>query len=147
MLVIACRGASSIRVSQEKANDYYLMPLPATIVSTEILLAILTPVDSPSPIIEPIDLLNDKGEVFKIAKGFERNEIVTTEVDGETISCLVLCTVIHSIKPATAQEKALDKRLQKAKTAIAELTRPLSLYKCITTLVSIWLAVDGILKQ
>lgn len=79
-------GASSIRASIEKANDYYLMPLPATIASAEVLDAYLTPVGSPSPTIEPIYRMNDNGEVEEIAKGFEITEIVTGEVDGETIS-------------------------------------------------------------
>jgi len=91
--------------------------------------------------------MNDNGEVEEIAKGFEINEIVTGEVDGETISCLVRRLVIRSIKHAQAQEEVLNKRLKKAKTAIDDLTRPLSSYKCIKTLDDFWPAVNGILKQ
>jgi transposase len=47
-------GASFILASIEKADYYYLMPLPATIASNEILDGYLTPVGSPSPTIEPI---------------------------------------------------------------------------------------------
>ena len=84
-----------------------------------------TPVDSPSPTIEPIDLLNDNGEVQEIAIGFFVLETATLEVDGETLSWTELCIVIRSIKHAQAQEQALNKRLKKAKKAIADLTRPL----------------------
>jgi hypothetical protein len=90
-------GASSIRARIEYASDYYLMPLPATIASHEVLDAYLTPVDSPSPTIEPIYHMNDNGEMWEIAQGFEINETVTGEVDGETISWterrLVVCSV------------------------------------------------------
>jgi len=48
-------GASSIRASIKKANDYYLMPLPATIVPAKVLDAYLTPISSPWPTIEPRD--------------------------------------------------------------------------------------------
>jgi len=137
-------GASSIRASIKKANDYYLMPLSATIASAEVLDAYLTPVGSPSPIIEPIYRMNDDGQVQKIAQGFEINEIVTGEADDETISWSERRLVVCSIKHAQSQEKALNKRLQSAKTAIGDLTRPRSGYKCITTLDSFWPAVNRI---
>ena len=41
----------------------------------------------------------------------------------------------------------MNKRLKKAKTAIADLTRPQRSYKCITTLDSFWPAVNNILKR
>jgi len=52
-------AANSIRASIENADDYYLMPLPATIVSTEVLDTYLTPA---SKTIEPIYRYNDNGE-------------------------------------------------------------------------------------
>jgi len=55
--------------------------------------------------------------------------------------------VVRSIKYAEAQENALNKRLEKAKTAIADITRPLRSYKCITTLDLFWPAIDDILKH
>ena len=50
---------------------------------------------------------------------------MTGQIDGETISWSERRLVIRSIKQAQAQEKALNKRLKKAKTAIAALTRSL----------------------
>ena len=90
---------------------------------------------------------NDNGEVQKIAQGFEINETVFGEVDGETISWTERRLVIRSFKHAAAFEPALNKRIEKAKTAINDLTRPRSGYKCITTLDEFWPAVNGILKQ
>ena len=55
--------------------------------------------------------------------------------------------VIRSIKYAEAIEAALNKRLKKAKKAIADLTRSRSGYKCITTLDLFWPAVNDILKS
>ena len=55
--------------------------------------------------------------------------------------------VIRSLKYAQAQEKALYKRLKQAKKAIADLTRELRYYKCITTLESFGPAVNDILKR
>jgi transposase len=140
-------GASSIRASIKKANDYYLMPLSTTIASAEVLDTYLTPVDSPSPTIEPIYRMNDNGEVQEIAQGFEINETVTGETDGETRTWTERRLVIRSFKHAAAQEKALNKRLKKAKKEIANLTRPRSGYKCITTLDDFWPAVNGFLKK
>ena len=68
-------------------------------------------------------------------------------VDGKTISWIERRLVIRSINYAQAQEKSLNKRLNKAKTAIADLTRSRSGYKCLTTLDSFWPAVNKILKQ
>jgi len=140
-------AASSIRAGIETVKDYYLMPLPATIIPTEVLDTYLKPVWDKIEILEPICRYNDKGELFELAEGFELTETVTGETDGETISWEERRLVIRSIKHAEAQEKALNKRLKKAKTAIADLTRPRSGYKCITTFDLFWLAVDDILKQ
>ncbi|MDM8559097.1 hypothetical protein [Candidatus Parabeggiatoa sp. HSG14] len=41
----------------------------------------------------------------------------------------------------------MNKRLKKAKKEIADLTRPRSGYKCLTTLKSFWLAANNILKK
>ena len=134
MLAIACRAASATRAGIEYASDYYLMPLPATIVPSEILDTYLKPVWEQTPVLEPIHRYNDKGELEKIAEGFELTETVTGQTDSNTISWDELCAVIRSIKHAQAIDTALNKRLKKAKKAIGDLTRPRSGYKCITTL-------------
>jgi len=120
------------------------MPLSATIVPPEVLDAYLS---SSSQTIEPIYRCNDNGEVEEIAQGFETIETSTYQTDGKTISWSERRLVIRSIKYANAQEKALNKRLKKAKTAIAALTRSRSGYKCITTRDLFWPAVNHILKQ
>jgi len=140
-------SASTIRAGIEKAKDYYLMPLPATIIPTEVLDTYLKQGRDNNEVLEPICRYNDKGELEEIAQGSELIETVTGETDGETISWEERRLVIHSIRHASAQEKALNKRLKKAKKAIADLTRPLRYYKCITTLDEWRPAVDDILKH
>jgi len=138
-------AASGIRAGIEDASDYYLMPLPTTIASLEVLDIYLKPVWEQTQALEPIYRCNAKGELEKIAEGFELT--VTAQTDGKTISWSERRLVIRSIKHAQAQENALHKRLKKAKTAIVDLTRPRSGYKCTTTLDSFWPAVNDILKH
>ena len=97
--------------------------------------------------IEPIYRFDDNDEASEIAQGFELTETVTGQVDGKTISWTERRLVIRSINYAQAQEKSLNKRLKKAKTAIADLTRSRSGYKCLTTLDSFCSAVNILLKQ
>ena len=127
-------AASGIRAGIEYARDYYLTPLPATIIPIEVLDTYLKPVWEQTQDLEPIYRCNKKGEIDKIAEGFELTEIVTGLPSGKTRSWSELCTVIRSIKYALAIDTALHQRLKQAKKAIADLTRPLSSYKCITTL-------------
>jgi len=120
----AIKQVCATRAGIEHASDYYLMPLPATIVPNEVLDTYLKPVLDQIEVLEPICRYNNNGELEEIAEGFELTETVTGQTDGETISWSERRLVIRSIKYADAQEKALNKRLKKAKTAIADLTRP-----------------------
>ena len=140
-------AASTTRAGIEQASDYYLMPLPATIVPSEVLDTYLKTLDSPTKVIEPIYRIDDNGGVEEIAQGFEINEMITANTDDETISWSERRLVIRSIHYAQAQEKSLNKRLKKAKTVIYDLTRPRSGYKCITRLDSFLSTVNDILKQ
>ena len=140
-------AANSNRAGIEYARDYYLMPLPATIVPSEVLDNYLKPVWEQTQTLEPIHRCQENGKLKKIAQGFELTETITGQIDDETISWPERRLVIRSIKHASAQEKALHKRLKQAKKTIADLTRPRSGYKCITTLESFWPAVNDILKH
>jgi transposase len=141
-------AAIATRAGIEHASDYYLMPLPATIVvSPEVLDTYLKPVWDQVQVLEPICRYNDFGSLVEIAEGFELTETVTGQTDDETISWSERRLIIRSIKYAEAQERALNKRLKKAKKAIADRSRSRSGYKCITTLDLFWPAVDDILKR
>jgi len=140
-------AAISIRASIENANDYYLMPLPTTIVSNEVLDSYLIPAYSKN--IEPIYRFSDNynSESQQIAEGFELTEIKTSEIDGKQIYWTERRLIIRSIKHAEAEEKSLYKRLKKAKLAINDLIRPRSGYKCIRTLDSFFIAADDIITR
>ena len=56
-----------------------------------------------------------------IAEGFERREVLTAEVDGQTITWSERQLVMHSLKQARAMEAALRARLEKAQKALAAL--------------------------
>lgn len=140
-------AARETRAGIEHAHDYYLMPLPATIITPEVLDSYLNTVGSNNQMIEPIYRFHDNGQAEEIAQGFEITKTMTDQVDGQTISWTERRLVIRSISFASAQEKSLHKRLKKAKTEIADLTRSRSGYKCITTLNLFWPAVGDILKQ
>jgi transposase len=116
-------AASTIRAGIEHASDYYLMPLPATIISAKVLDNYLKPVWEQTQVLEPIYRCNDNDEQILIAEGFELTETVTGQTEDKTICWSERRLVIRSIKHAEAQEKALNKRLKKAKTAIVNLTR------------------------
>ena len=112
-------AAIGTRAGIQDANDYDLMPLPATIITPQVLDRYLNAVDQRK--IEPIYRFD--GDADEIAKGFEIIETVTGPIDGKTISWNERRLVIRSISYAKAPEKSLNKRL--AKTAIAALTRAL----------------------
>ena len=56
-----------------------------------------------------------------IAEGFERREVLTAEVDGQTITWSERQLVVRSLKQARAMEAALRARLEKAQKALAAL--------------------------
>lgn len=116
-------AASETRAGIEYAHDYYLMPLPATIITKDVLDSYLNTLGSYN--IEPIYRFPDNAEAEKIAQGFEIIETVTGQADREIISFPERRLVIRSINHAKAQEQSLNKRLNQAKTAITDLTRPL----------------------
>jgi transposase len=148
LYVADCKMAAiSNRASIENANDYYLMPLPTTIVSNKVLDSYLIPAYSKN--IEPIYRFSDNynSESQQIAEGFELTEIKTREIDGKPISWTERRLIIRSIQHAEAEEKSLYKRLEKAKLAINNLIRPRSGYKCIKALDSFWIAADDIITR
>jgi len=136
-------AANRTRAAIENSHDFYLMPLPATIITPKILDSYLA--SATNQTIKPI--FRDNDEAQEIAKGFEITEAVTGKIDDKTICWQERRLVIRSINYAKAQEKSLNKRLKKAKQEIADLTRSRSGYKCITTLDLFWPAVNDILKQ
>ncbi len=140
-------AAEATRTSIANNNDYYLMPLPGTIVSTEVLDTYLEPVLEENQTLTDIyhDLAN--GSRQKMAEGYEVIETRTVELDGEIVTWSERRLIVRSFKQAQAQEAALRKRLTKAEAAIAELSVRRQGKKRMTSLVELESATDDILKR
>ena len=123
------------------------MPLPRTIVSTEVLDSYLAPVLEGEQVLTNIyrDLAN--GSRQKIAEGYELIETRTVELDGDRVTWLERRLIVRSFKHAQAQEAALRKRLTKAEAAIAELSVRRQGKKRLTSLAKLKVAIDEILKH
>ena len=104
-------------------QDYYLCPLPAVQMPKGGLHALLEPVwtgkQSLVPVYRPLENETDQPE--HIADGFCYTVTLKADCDGKAIKWQEQRLVVHSLKQAMAQEKALAARLEKAEQAIAEL--------------------------
>jgi transposase len=104
-------------------QDYYLCPLPAVQMPKETLQALLEPVwtgkQSLVPVYRPLETETDQPE--HIADGFSYTVTLKADCEGKANEWQEQRLVVHSLKQAAAQEKALDARLEKAKKAIAAL--------------------------
>jgi transposase len=104
-------------------QDYYLCPLPAVQMSKEELQALLEPVwtgeQSLAPVYRPPETETAKPE--HIADGFCYTVPLKADYEGNAIEWQEQRLVVHSLKQAAAQEKALAARLEKAEQAIAKL--------------------------
>lgn len=104
-------------------QDYYLCPLPAVQMPKEALQALLEPVwtgeQSLAPVYRPLETETDKPE--HIADGFCYTVTLSADDEGNPVKWQEQRLVVHSLKQAASQEKALDARLEKAKKAIANL--------------------------
>jgi len=140
-------AAESIRASIANNNDHYLMPLPATIIPTEVLDTYLEPVLESSQALTNIYRELANGSSHQIAEGYECISTNQLERDGQVIVWEERRLVIRSFKYALAQEKSLRKRITKAKEAIAKLTTRRQGKKRLTSLVEVQTAADEILKR
>lgn len=104
-------------------HDYYLCPLPAVQMPKEALQALLKPVwtgkQSLVPVYRPLETETDQPE--HIADGFCYTVTLKADYEGNAIEWQEQRLVVHSLKQAASQEKALDARLEKAEKAIANL--------------------------
>lgn len=104
-------------------HDYYLCPLPAVQMPKGALQALLEPVwtgkQSLVPVYRPLENETDQPE--HIADGFCYTVTLKADCEGKAIKWQEQRLVVHSLKQAAAQEKALTARLEKAEKAIADL--------------------------
>lgn len=138
-------AARQTRALIQDGNDYYLMPLPATIIYS--LDTYLRPVLAGNQSLTPIYRKQLDGSQIKIAEGYEQTESITIELKGKTIAWDERCLIVRSPQHAAAQEATLVDNLAKAEAKIADLTSRRRGKKRITRLVELQFAVDKNLKH
>jgi hypothetical protein len=82
---------------------------------------ILARVCSGEQALTPICRKQENGEQVCIAEGFERREVLTPELDRQTILGSEHQLVVRSLKQARATDAAMRARLEKAQKALAAL--------------------------
>ncbi|MDD5269454.1 MAG: hypothetical protein PHO08_20470 [Methylococcales bacterium] len=80
-----------------------------------------TGVQSLAPVYRPLETETDQPE--HIADGFCYTVTLSADYEGSNIKWQEQRLVVHSLKQAASQKKALDARLEKAEKAIATSTR------------------------
>ena len=114
-------------------QDYYLCPLPAVQMPKKTLQALLEPVwtgEQPLvPVYRPPETETDQPE--HLADGFCYTVTLSARYEGHSVEWQEQRLVVHSLKQAAAQEKALDARLAKAEKTIASLNVRGRGHKCL----------------
>jgi transposase len=121
--VMDCKGAAlGTRAYLVSTNDYYLCPLPETVVSAEQRRALLQPVwQGLQPLHQVYRPAADGQSEELVAEGFLVRVPLTAEVNGQKTSWTERRWLVRSLAYATGQHKQLDRRLQKAEEELAQL--------------------------
>jgi transposase len=121
--VMDCKGAAlGIRAYLASTADYYLCPLPETIVSAEARLALLQPVwQGQQPLQRVCRPAADGQTEDLVAEGFFVDVPLTAEVEGKKVAWPERRWLVRSLAYAAGQHKQLDRRLHKAAEQLARL--------------------------
>jgi transposase len=121
--VCDCKAASlGTRAYLASTNDYYLCPLPETQISAEKRRDLLQPVWAGQQLLQPVYRPAEDGETQElVAEGFSLDVPLQAEVDGQRVIWTERRWLVRSLAYAAAQQKQLDKRLQKAQEQLEQL--------------------------
>ena len=121
--VTDCKGAAlGIRAYLVSTNDYYLCPLPETIVSAEQRRALLQPVWQGLQPLQQVYRPAANGESEElVAEGFFVDVPLTAEVNGKKTIWTERRWLVRSLAYAAGQHKQFDRRLLKAEEELAQL--------------------------
>jgi transposase len=121
--VMDCKGAAlGTRAFLANTNDYYLCPLPETMVSAEQRRVLLQPVWAGQQPLQQVFRPSADGQNEElVAEGFFVEVRLSAEVDGQQVSWTERRWVVRSLGYAAGQHKQLDRRLQKALEELAKL--------------------------
>ncbi len=114
-------GALATRAFTQAGGDFYLCPLSEIQLPPEALEEHLAPVWGEEQDLTPIGQEKENGEQERIAEGYERLEVLTAEVDGQSVTWTERRLVLRALSQAQAAEAALRARLTKAQSALAAL--------------------------
>jgi transposase len=115
-------AALETRASLQAADDYYLCPLPATIVSPAQLAAYVAPVTAGTQTLTRISRTAADGTTAVIAEGYACQETLTALVGGQEITWEERRLVVRSLAAARTAEQALHTRIAQAQVALSALT-------------------------
>lgn len=138
--------ALPIRAFVQAGQDYYLGPLSKVQLPDEQLAAYLQPVWAKQVELTPVQRIREGQPPELIAEGYELSEVLTAEVEQETLTWVERRLVIRSVQYAQAGEAALQARLSKAEAALAELTQPKQGKRRLTTLELVRQAAEAIVR-
>lgn len=145
-------AALKTRAVIQEGSDYYLTPLPKSIVPFEVLnnrllsFYQLSEIEQESKL-KQVYKKDKKGNDCLIAKGFEQTKQISTELNGKTITWDERQLIVYSVNHAKAQKSNLDKRLSKASKALMQLTRRRRGKRAILTLEELKKNAPDIIKR
>src|SRR5262249_26075374 len=120
--VTDCKGAAlASRAYVVNTNDYYLTPLPETMVPAEQRRALLQPVWQGRQALQRVYRPGEDGPSQElVAEGFSFDVALTTRIGDKQVSWTERRWLVRSLAYAQGQEAALQRRLHRASTALRE---------------------------
>lgn len=140
-------GALATRAFIQAGGDFYLCPLSEVQLPPEVLEEYLAPVWSGEQALISICQEKENGEQERIAEGYERLEVLTAEVDDQTVTWTERRLVLRSLAQAQAAEAALRARLTKAENGLAALNERGRGKKRFTDVESLRQAAEAVVEQ
>ena len=141
MAAIATRGYLAA------GGDRYLCPLPATQLERSELVGYLEPVWDGRQELTSVEYTYSNRKTQEIAIGYERSILRSTTVAQAEVTWAERQLVVRSLAAASAGEKSLRTRLEKAQKALAQLSQPRRGKKRLTQLSDWQEAAEEILRR
>jgi transposase len=115
-------GALGTRASIQAAGDFYLCPLSALQVPTELLALQVAALRESSQPLLTVELTGADGQAHCIAHGYEDSETITAQLEGVSYTWTERRLLVCSQAAARVAETALRARLGQAQAALSELS-------------------------
>jgi len=140
-------AALQTRAFLEAGGDFYLCPLSEAQLPPEVLEGYLAAVWAGQQELISITRQGADGKEKVIAEGFERQQIQTAVVDGQSVEWTQRQLVVCSLKQAQGAKEALHARLEKAQGAIEALKQRGKGKRRLSTKGALREAAEGIVKR